>query len=154
MDTNTPKNVSADINIVEKLCKKRFGIDATASEQAYLFLQQPYDWVDSDDGRKFYKYAPEFTLENISAENSRNDYEFYLFNQCDSCPCWYDINTYYHQTLLYSLGGVALEYTVHQFYIADDIDEEQTARKKFLECIPICRNPELRKKAAVNLLTK
>lgn len=64
------------------------------------------------------------------------------------------IYIYYHQTLLYSLCGVALEYTVHQFYIADDIDEEQTARKKFLECIPICRNPELRKKAAVNLLTK
>jgi len=41
------------------------------------------------------------------------------------------IYIYYHQTLLYSLGGVALEYTVHQFYIADDIDEEQRLEKGF-----------------------
>lgn len=174
MDTNTPKNASADINIVEKLWKKRFGIDATALERAHLFLQKPCDWVDSDDGKKFYKYAPEFTLEDISAEDSRDGYEFYLFNQCDSRPHWYDINIYYHQTLLYSLGGVALdggrcftstprmdgfplykdsyhhwdvsykyfikdsiEYTIHQFYITDSMDEELTARQRFLECILI-----------------
>ncbi len=109
MDTNTPKNSSADINIVEKLWKKRFGIDAAAFDRALLFLQNPCDWVDSDDGKKFYKYAPEFTIEDISAEEHRNGYEFYLFNQYDSYPRWYDINIYYHQTLLYSLGGVALD---------------------------------------------
>lgn len=109
MDTNTPKNASADINIIEKLWKKRFGIDATALDRALLFLQKPCDWVNSDDGKKFYKYAPEFTLENIPAEDGRDGYEFYLFNQCDSRPRWYDINIYYHQTLLYSLGGVALD---------------------------------------------
>ena len=108
MDTNTPKSSSADINIVEKLWKKRFGIDASALDRALLFLQKPYDWVDSDNGKKFYKYALEFTLEDIQAEDGRNGYEFYLFNQCDSHPRWYDINIYYHQTLLYSLGGAAL----------------------------------------------
>ena len=109
MDTNTPKNSSADINIVERLWKKRFGIDAAAFDRALLFLQTPCDWVDSDDGKKFYKYAPEFTIEEISAEEHRNGYEFYLFNQYDSYPRWYDINIYFHQTLLYSLGGVALD---------------------------------------------
>lgn len=100
--------------------------------------------------------------------------EFYLFNQYDSHPRWYDINIYYHQTLLYSLGGVALdggrcftstprtdgislykesyqhwdisykyfvkgsiEYTVHLFHITDDMDEELTARQRFLECVLI-----------------
>ncbi len=29
MDTNPPKNTSADIDVIEKLWKKRFGIDAT-----------------------------------------------------------------------------------------------------------------------------
>ncbi len=174
MDTNTPKNATADINVIEKLWKKRFGIDATALERALLFLQKHYDWVDSDDGKKFYKYAPEFTLEDIQAEDGRNGYEFYLFNQCDSHPRWYDINIYYHQTLLYSLGGAALdggrcftstprtdeislytenyhhwdvsykyfikdsiEYIVHLFYITDDMDEELTARQRFLECVLI-----------------
>ena len=99
MDTNTPKNSSADINIVERLWKKRFGIDAAAFDRALLFLQTPCDWVDSDDGKKFYKYAPEFTIEDISAEEYRNGYEFYLFNQYDSYPRWYDINIYHHQTL-------------------------------------------------------
>lgn len=174
MDTNTPKNASADINIIERLWKKRFGIDATALDRALLFLQNPCEWIDSDDGKKFYKYAPEFTLEDIQAEDGRNGYEFYLFNQRDSRPRWYDINIYYHQTLLYSLGGVALdggrcftstpqtdgislckegphhwdvsykyfvkgsiEYIVHLFYITDDLDEELTARQKFLECVLI-----------------
>lgn len=174
MDTNTPKNSSADINIIERLWKKRFGIDAAALDRALLFLQTPCDWVDSDNGKKFYKYAPEFTLEENSAKDCRNDYEFYLFNQCDSRPRWYDINIYYHQTLLYSLGGAALdggrcftstprtdgitlykesyrhwdisykyfvkysiEHIVHLFYITDDMDEELTARQRFLECVLI-----------------
>lgn len=172
MDTNTPKTLSADINIVEKLWKKRFGIDATALERAKLFLEKSCDWINSDDGKKFYKYAPEFTIEDISAEDNRNEYEFYLFNQCDAHPRWYDINIYFHQTLLYSLGGVALdgrrcftstpstdgislhkdnyhhwdisykyfikdsiEYIVHQFYVTENIDEEFTARNRFLECV-------------------
>lgn len=111
MDTNTPKNASADINVIERLWKKRFGIDATALERALLFLQKPYDWVDSDDGKKFYKYAPEFTLEDIQAEDGRNGYEFYLFNQCDSHPRWYgtmqklDGKDWRHENLL-SLAGV------------------------------------------------
>lgn len=171
-DTNTPKNASADINVIEKLWEKRFGIDATVLERALLFLQKPYDWVNSDDDKKFYKYAPEFTLEDIQAEDGRNGYEFYLFNQFDSRPRWYDINIYYYQTLLYSLGGMALdggrcfsstpltsgislykeshhdwdvsykyfikgsiEYIVHLFYITDDMDEELTARQRFLECV-------------------
>lgn len=172
MDTNTPKNSSADIDVIEKLWKKRFGIDVTALEQAKLFLRKPSDWANSDDKKRFYKYAPEFTIEDISADDSRNGYEFYLFNQYDSRPRWYDINIYYRQTLLYSLGGVALdggrcfsstpqtdgvclskesfrhwdisykyfintsiEYIVHQFYITDDMDEEQTARQRFLDCV-------------------
>lgn len=48
MDTNTPKNASADIDVIEKLWKKRFGIDATALDRALLFLQKPYYilWVE------------------------------------------------------------------------------------------------------------
>lgn len=43
MDTNTPKNSSVDINIIETLWKKRFGIDATALERVILYLQSPSD---------------------------------------------------------------------------------------------------------------
>lgn len=109
MDTNTPKNTSADIDVVEKLWKKRFGIDATTLERALLYLKSPSDWVENEDEKSFYKNAPEFTIEHISVEDVRDGYEFYLFNQCDNRPHWYDIKIYYHQTLLYTLGGVALD---------------------------------------------
>lgn len=169
MDTNTPKNSSADIDVVEKLWKKRFGLDAPIFERVILYLQSPKDWIETENGKRFYKYAPEFTIEEAST--SDNGYEFYLFNQYDSRPRWYDINIYYHQTLLSSLRGVALdggrcftsapltdgirltpqsfhwdisykyfikgsiEHIIHQFYITDDMDEELTARRRFLECI-------------------
>lgn len=172
MDTNTPKNSSSDINIIETLWKKRFGIDATALERVILYLQRAADWIDSaDESRRYYKYAPEFVIEQISAADDRDGYEFYLFGQYDSRPHWYDINVYYHQTLLDSLGGAALdggryftatpktaglsldenrmnwdisykyfikesiEYIVYKFYITDDMDEELTSRRRFLECV-------------------
>ncbi len=172
MDTNTPKNSSADISIVETLWKKRFGIDATALERVILYLQSPADWVDSPgESRKYYKFSPEFIIENAAAY--RNGYEFYLFGQRDKRPHWYDINIYYHQTLLVTLGGAALDggryftatpqtedisldgnrmnwdvsykyfikgsidYIVHKFYITDDMDEELTSRRRFLECVLI-----------------
>ena len=111
MDTNTPKNRSADINHVEHLWKKRFGIDASVYDRLLLYLQKPEDWCEYNDftGRRYYKYAPEFTMEEVSVSALRNGYEFYLFGQIDSRPRWYDINIYYHQTLLDSLGGVALD---------------------------------------------
>lgn len=46
VDTNTPKNSSADINIVETLWKKRFGINATILERVILYLQNPADWIE------------------------------------------------------------------------------------------------------------
>ena len=54
MDTNTPKNSSADINIIETLWKKRFGIHATALERVILYLQSPSDWISSSDESKRY----------------------------------------------------------------------------------------------------
>lgn len=174
MDTNTPKNSSGDINIVETLWKKRFGINATALERVILYLQSPSDWIDSyNESRRYYKFAPEFVIEQVSASDDRDGYEFYLFGQYDIRPHWYDINIYYHQTLLDSIGGAALdggrcftatpkiaglslygnrmnwdisykyfikesiEYIVHKFYITDDMDEELTSRRRFLECVLI-----------------
>lgn len=174
MDTNTPKNSSADVNIVETLWKKRFGINSTALERIILYLQIPEDWIDSpEESSRYYKFAPEFIIEKVSAADDRDGYEFYLFGQYDNHPHWYDINIYYHQTLLDSLGGAALDggrsftatpktnglsldgnsmnwdisykyfikgsidYIVHKFYITDDMDEEFTSRRHFLECVLI-----------------
>ena len=42
-------------------------------------------------------------------DDSRNGYQYYLFNQTDTHPRWYDINLYYHQTLIASLEGISLD---------------------------------------------
>ncbi|WP_025115373.1 AlbA family DNA-binding domain-containing protein [Lysinibacillus fusiformis] len=111
MDTNTPKEKSADIHHVEYLWKKRFRLISTPLERVKYYLEKSDDWIYSSPDvstKKYYKYFPEFTIEH-DYEDYRNGYEFYLFNQTDSNPSWCNINIYYHQTLLFSLGGAALD---------------------------------------------
>ncbi|MCI8611906.1 MAG: ATP-binding protein [Clostridiales bacterium] len=109
MDTNTPKNKSADIDKVEFLWKKRFGLTFTALDKCKVYLANKSEWTDIENGVRYYKYSPEFTIKIVSAGDERNGYEFYLFSQTDSTPHWFDINLYYHNTLIFSAGGVALD---------------------------------------------
>ncbi len=111
MDTNTPKEKSADIHHVEYLWKKRFRLISTPLERVKYYLENSDDWIYSSPNvstKKYYKYFPEFTIEH-DYEDYRNGYEFYLFNQTDSNPSWCNINLSYHQTLLFSLGGASLD---------------------------------------------
>lgn len=111
MDTNTPKDKSADIHHVEYLWKKRFHLISTPLERVKYYLEKSDEWVYSSLGvssKKYYKYFPEFTIEH-AYDDYRNGYEFYLFNQTDSNPSWYEIKLYYHQTLLFSTVGAALD---------------------------------------------
>lgn len=111
MDTNTPKEKSADIHHIEYLWKKRFRLISTPLERVKYYLEKSDEWIYSSSdvsSKKYYKYFPEFTIEH-EYEDYSNGYEFYLFNQTDSNPSWYKINLYYHQTLLFSLGGAALD---------------------------------------------
>ena len=109
MDTNTPKPESADVDVVERLWKKRFALDAHAVERIQQYLMFPDDWSQTEEETKYYyKYAPEYTIE-IIADQSRDGYEYYLFSQCDPRPHWYDIYLKCHQTTLAYLGGVGLD---------------------------------------------
>lgn len=112
MDTNTPKNKNADIKDIEYLWKKRFRLLTTPIERIQYYLQNINDWEDSPTkdriSSKYYKLAPEFTIQYESNEDLKG-YEYYLLNQYDSTPHWYDIYLYYHQTLLTSFQGVWLD---------------------------------------------
>lgn len=111
-DSNTPRDQSADMNHVEYLWKKRFGLLSTPIERIHLYLQHPEDWVNSPsiEDKKYYKYAPEYTIEHTyEADDNRNGYEYYLFAQTDSRPHWCDIKICYHQTVIEELGGVILD---------------------------------------------
>ncbi len=110
-DSNTAKDSSADINNVEKLWKKRFGLSLTAIEKVEKYIENYKDWSDGLYGEhyKYYNIFPEFTIIYEKPELERNGYEYYLFSQYNYTPDWYDIKIMYHQTILEELGGVCLD---------------------------------------------
>ena len=64
-DTNTPIDKSADIGIIEKMWRQRFGLDLSPLERMKLLLLQPQEWF-KDIGNKPYSYHldfPEFRIE-------------------------------------------------------------------------------------------
>ena len=111
-DSNTPCDRSADFHHVEYLWKKRFGMLLTPIEKVKLYLKHPEDWENSpsQEDKKYYKFAPEYTIEHtFEPDDHRDGYEYYLFAQTDSRPHWCDIRICYHQTVLADMGGVILD---------------------------------------------
>lgn len=112
MDSNTPKTSSADRQHIEYLWKKHFRIDMSPAARVLFYLTMREDWVNAHSETssiEYYKFAPEYTIEHISASEDRDGYEYYLFNQTDHRPHWYDINIRFHQTIIASLRGAALD---------------------------------------------
>jgi Putative DNA-binding domain len=112
MDTNTPKERSADIHNVEYLWRKRFRLISTPLERVKYYLERSDEWLDSptdwETSKKYHKYFPEFTIERTLEDNG-NAYQYYLFNQTDIRPHWREIRIFYHQTLLSTLDGICLD---------------------------------------------
>lgn len=109
-DSNTPIDKSADINHIEYLWKKRFGLLSSPYEKVIMFLKQKEFWDVSPiyDDIMFYRFAPEYTITCTSAEDAKA-YEYYMFAQVDSTPHWYEIQIKYHQTVIESVMGLALD---------------------------------------------
>ena len=67
MDSNTPKNKSADLSHIELLWKKRFGLLSPPLERMMIYLKKNDLW-DSSPGsyeeKMYYRFSPEFTIEN------------------------------------------------------------------------------------------
>ncbi|MDD2371132.1 MAG: ATP-binding protein [Firmicutes bacterium] len=112
MDTNTPKDRSADIHIIEYLWKKRFRLISTPLERVKYYLERPDEWSNSPVGfesdKKYHNIFPEFSIE-YTLNDDGNAYEYYLFNQDDITPHWRKVRIFYHQTLLTELEGVSLD---------------------------------------------
>lgn len=110
-DTNTDRDKSADVNIVEKLWKKRFRIDKSPIEKVTYYLENKDKWVGYNEGEvcgNYYEEYPEYKI-CTSFLNDRDGYEFYLFTQIDSRPNWYDIDILYKQTKIWTGIGIALD---------------------------------------------
>ena len=108
MDNNTPVDKTADIRDVEYLWKKRFGLSRPPIERFQALLADKQEWDVNEEDIRYYKYAPEYTIVEERDED-RNGYEFYLFNQTNNNPHWYNVKLYYHSTLLYTVDSVSLD---------------------------------------------
>ena len=108
MDSNTAKDCNADLDKVEYLWKKRFGINKSALERVTIYLKDKKNWFQNEFEVVYYKYAPEFTIK-CEYDESRKGYEVYMLGQIDNTPYWENINLYYHSTLLRTVSAVALD---------------------------------------------
>jgi hypothetical protein len=103
-DTNTDINKSADMNWVEYLWRKRFGIDKPILERYRILLSSPDDWV-VDLGNKKYAYNrrfPEFHMAWGDVNETKGLWE--------ACAAFYPDTEYmgvttlqllYHSTVIY-----------------------------------------------------
>lgn len=109
-DTNTPKKESADIDKVEYLWKKRFGLMQPPIEKLKIYMRDNSNWVNGPYGEfeKYYKYFPEYTMK-YEHDETRDAYQYYFSFQTNQNFDYQRIDFYYHQTLLYETVGVILD---------------------------------------------
>ena len=108
-DTNTPVNRSADIHDIEKLWRKRFGLDKTALERLSIVLSDYQNWEYKSDRPHYHKLFPEFHIEYPELEiyedgtsepneiSHARESGFYI----NSRAFWYKYRIYYHSTFLH-----------------------------------------------------
>ena len=75
-DTNTPKVAFADIDKVEYLWRKRFGIDLSVNKRLLRLLDNPNDWFGdfNNDSHKYHSVYPEFQIHIIDYEEGEKDF--------------------------------------------------------------------------------
>ena len=121
-DVNTPKDTSADIDKIEYLWKKRFGIDLSPLEKVKYLLQNTKDWFPTGtDGKHsnskyldqwHHKQFPEFT---IKYDKEVDRFDNGTIDEVESDMYWmqklprplhnayvYELKVNYHSTTLYS----------------------------------------------------
>ena len=100
-DTNTPKNESADLDKVEMLWKKRFGLTYTVKERLLSLLDNLDDWIFETEYEGYNSKLPEFQI-HIS-ESDYDDLkkmpERILF--IDSNYCVQRIELLYNNTIIF-----------------------------------------------------
>lgn len=112
-DTNTPVNRSADINIVELLWKKRFGLLLTPIEHFNYLLLDKSHWKISPVQSKvvyYHELEPQYVIEyELTDPQFRTSYEYFFLNQCDNKPIWTVVRLIYFNTCLMELSGNILD---------------------------------------------
>lgn len=82
-DTNTPLNLSADLWIVEKMWRERFGIDLTSLDRLKALLKEPGNWsIDIGNSNHFYHLTyPEYSIILSEPERFYEPYSYFYTNE-------------------------------------------------------------------------
>ena len=109
MDNNTDIDKSADINHVEYLWKKRFGLITTPLEQLKVLLKNPDDWVD-EELCYYHKLFPQFTIKIEDEDSDRGRCRmFYHHVQTNNSFSYGTIKLFHYTTQLYSCQSTYLD---------------------------------------------
>ena len=107
-DTNTAIDAIADMDKIEYLWRKRFGIDLSASERLLRLLDSPDDWVGdlNCSNFKYHKFFPEFQIHITELENQEQFSDNVIMkniadHQCDTQYLVGDVVIRYHSTIIY-----------------------------------------------------
>ena len=103
-DTNTPLDRSADIHDVERLWRKRFGIDKTALERLHIILSDCHNWEYKEQKPHYHKLHPEFYIEypeHDEDEQYETSHQVYSGFYINSSSYWYNYRIYHHSALLH-----------------------------------------------------
>ena len=116
-DTNTPVNRSADINIVELLWEKRFGLLLTPIEYFNYQLLDKSHWKKAPVQPKvvyYHETEAHYVIEYELIDSLlRTGYEYFFLNQSDVRPIWGTIRLKYFNTCLLELFGNMLSGEKH-----------------------------------------
>ena len=112
-DTNTPLDKSADINIIELLWKKRFGLLLSPLERFASLLLEKNKWEKSPSLVKeslYYKFEPQYVIEyDYDDPLNRDGYDYFFLNQYDNRPHWTIVSLKYFNTTLIEFSGNILD---------------------------------------------
>lgn len=133
-DTNTLVNRSADINIVELLWKKRFGLLLIPIEHFNYLLLDKFQWKVSPVQSKvvyYHELESQYVIEyELTDPLFRTGYEYFFLNQRDIKPIWTVIRLIYFNTCLMELSGNILDCGRHftNTPLLDGISIKQTIK--------------------------
>lgn len=113
MDTNTPRDKSADEASIELLWKKRFGLVPVPLKRFERYLRNKSHWIEREQ-IMYYDESPEFTVEILDDTDtylrSRQDNpEFYSYTMMNSSTSYEMVQCNYFTTILYSRQIVFLD---------------------------------------------
>jgi hypothetical protein len=76
-DTNTPKDKSADLDKIECLWRKHFGIDFTVNERLLQLLDKPESWCGDlgNNENKYHSIYPEFQVKIIEIDPDDTNFD-------------------------------------------------------------------------------